>query len=257
MNAIKKNVKTLTKTNKTVDDRDFAFCLKELIRTDDVLPALQNILTLVKTAMNDNCGLRHVTLGELKSTINTMNTVFDDGIGVEKSFITHMVGDSDDLSAMIISPFTNSELWIVQIHDTPGYLGDLGVHAINCACMHEDLEKETPYMNGVIIIRPIEDETVFHQVLCHEITHYLMAYIGKFIDRETIDRIDRIPNCEEFLADFLQFITFKKHFKDGWNDFVHYAEKHFDDRVMKIYTPFWDVILDMLFNIKSRYGTLE
>ena len=251
---MKKRIKTVEKTilNTTFDADEFVSCITELIHTDDVITILRDILITLRSASNEGCGLHHVTLAELRSTLDTMNSVFDDGIGVEKSFITEMAGKSNDMSALIISPFTNSELLVVQLHE-PGYMEELGIHAISCSCMHESLEDENPYMVGVIVLDPISESDVARQVLWHEVTHYLISYIGTFVDQDVVDCIDRIHNCNEFMADFLQFITFKTNLSDGFNDFMHYADKHFNDRVKIGYDPFIKVIMDMVYNDQSKY----
>lgn len=239
MNAMQKNIKTLDRNslNTSFNSEEFADCLHALIETDEILPTLRGIFTSLRAATDSECGVKHVTLEELRSTIDTMNGTFDDGVGVEKSFITEMASGSNDISAMIISPFTNSELWVIQLH-TPGYMEQMGIHAINCTCMHESLNDDKPYLVGVIVIDPIKDDNVARQVLWHEVTHYLLSYIKEFIDRETVECIDRIHNCNEFLADFLQFLAFKSVLADGVHDFIQYENKHFDERVKKRYKPF-------------------
>ena len=244
MKIIEKTINILTKNNNEpkVDKDEFISCFNNPIIQESILTELANIFELLRTAMTQSMGIQHVTLKELRTTIDTMNNVFDDGIGVEKSFITSMVGESNDMSAFILSPFKNSELWVIQLHDNFGGVGELGAHGMNCVSMHENIDTGDLYMVGVIVIGPIDDQKVFTQVLQHEATHYLLEYTRTFVDKELINRIDCVENFTEFLADYLQFIVYKSDKYNGYCKFEEYAYKHFNDRVLKKYKPFMEIL---------------
>ena len=84
---------------------------------------------------------------------------------------------------------------------------------------------------------------MFNQVLFHEATHYLLEYTRTFVDSLLIDKIDRIENYTEFLADYLQFLSFKTDNIDLGMIYYHqYESEHFSDRVIKKYKPFTDLL---------------
>ena len=245
MKTIKETINILTKNNKVnpFDKDEFLSCFKTLVYEYDILSHMRETFELLRTSMNQSIGVHHVTSKELMNTINTMNNTFEDGVGVEQSFIRGMIGESNDMSAFIISPFRNSELWVIQIHDGFGDLDKLGAHAMNCVSVHENLDTGEKYLVGVIVIGSISNNGVFNQVLFHEATHYLLEYTRTFVDSLLIDKIDRIENYTEFLADYLQFLSFKTDNIDLGMIYYHqYESEHFSDRVIKKYKPFTDLL---------------